>query len=95
MLLSLDARVTAAPRQVSTEVGDETVILELQDGVYYGLDDVGSFIWRQLSEPRTVRDLRDAIVASYDIDADRCEEDLQAILQEMATSGLVQIEGAA
>jgi hypothetical protein len=71
------------------------VILELQEGMYYGLDDVGSFIWRQLSEPRTVHDLRDAILASYDVDAERCEHDLQAILQEMATSGLVQIEGPA
>ena len=92
--LSLDDVVRASDAQVSSRLGSDTVILELDDGVYYGLDDVGSRVWELLAQPRRVRELRDAVVAEYDVDPDRCAADLLALLSEMAERGLVEVEGA-
>jgi hypothetical protein len=94
MPLSLDDVVRASRAQVSSRLGTDTVILELDDGVYYGLDDVGSRVWELLKEPRAVRALRDAVLAEYDVDPERCAADLLGLLSEMAERGLVEVVGA-
>ena len=83
MPLTLDSVVVAAPRQVSSVIGEETVILELEQGVYFSLADAGSRIWELLRDPRSVTALRDAIVAEYDVDAGTAARDLLSLLEEM------------
>ena len=88
-------RVVAARDQVSVEVEGEAVILSLADGVYYGLDPVGARVWTLLEEPRTVAELRDAVVAEWDVDAPAAERDLLALLEALAARGLVEVRPAA
>lgn len=82
--------LVAARDQVSTELEGEAVILGLADGIYYGLDGVGALVWERLREPRSVAELRDAVTAAYDVDAETAERDLLALLGELAERGLVE-----
>ena len=91
MALTLRSVVSAAREQVSSGIGDDTVILELRGGVYYGLDGVGTRVWELLREPRTVRDIRDRIVLEFDVDDDRARDDLLVLLADMADRGLVEV----
>ena len=93
MPLTLDSVVVAAPRQVSSVVGDETVILELEQGIYFSLADVGNRVWELLREPRSVTQLRDAIVAEYEVDPEIAAGDLLSLLAEMRGRGLVEVRG--
>lgn len=88
-------RVVAARDQVSVEVEGEAVILSLADGVYYGLDPVGARVWTLLEEPRTVAELRDAVVAEWEVEAPAAERDLLALLDALAARGLVEVRPAA
>ncbi|MDB4906944.1 MAG: hypothetical protein JWO05_1728 [Gemmatimonadetes bacterium] len=90
---SIDAEtiLLASGSQLSSRLGDETVILGLDDGLYYGLDGVGSRVWSLLAEPRSVAALRDAIVDEYDVDAATCEADLVTLLEDLLQRGLVSI----
>lgn len=93
-LISPEAIVVAADCQVSSLVGDETVILHLDDGMYYGLDPVGTSIWDLLQQPRRVREIRDRILDEYEVHPDRCERELIALLQELAERRLVEVVGS-
>ena len=84
-------RVVAARDQVSVEVEGEAVILSLADGVYYGLDPVGARVWTLLEQPRAVAELRDAVVAEWEVDAPTAERDLLALLDALAERGLVEV----
>jgi hypothetical protein len=77
--------------QVSTVLDDETVILHLEDGVYYGLDPVGTSIWQLLQEPRPVAEIRDRIVEEFDVDPERCARDLDALLSDLAERRLIEV----
>jgi hypothetical protein len=88
-------RVAATRDQVSVEVEGEAVILSLADGVYYGLDPVGARVWQMLDEPRTVAELRDAVVAEWEVDAPTAERDLLELLGDLAARGLVEVRPAA
>lgn len=90
-MIALETSVVATKNQISTEMADETVILNLQNGVYYGLDSVGSFIWKLIQEPHDVRAVRDAVLNEYDVEPERCEQDIMNLLQELVEQGLVEI----
>jgi hypothetical protein len=77
--------------QVSSDLGGDAVILHLRSGVYYSLDAVGGRIWNLLREPTSVGDLRDTLLDEYEVDADRCERELLALLQELASEGLIEV----
>jgi len=89
--ISLDSMVVAAPDQVSSDLDGEAVILNLQSGVYYGLNVVGARVWSLMQQATSVRAIRDVLLAAYDVDWARCESDLLALLQQMASLGLVEV----
>lgn len=91
--LDLSSRVAAATEQVSADLGGEVAILSLANGVYYGLDDVGARVWALLQEPRTIAEIRDAIVAEYDVDEDVAGRDLLLLLTRLAAERLLQVIG--
>ena len=90
---SLDpaARVVAARDQVSCEVEGEAVILNLADGVYYGLNPAGAHVWQLLERPHTLAELRDALVAEFEVEPAVAETDLRVLLEELQERGLVEI----
>ena len=89
--LGAESRVAASVDQVSCELEGEAVILDLGAGIYYGLDPVGAHGWSLLDEERTVAELRDRLVAAYDVDAATAETDLVELLAELAERGLVTV----
>ena len=95
MTITLDTKVVAARHQVSCEVGGEVVILSMSDELYYGLDPVGARVWTLVREPRTVRAIRDALVAEFEVDARTCQEDLVTLLTEMQERNLIRTDGPA
>lgn len=74
---------------LATEFGDEIVMLNLRDGVYYGLDDVGARVWQLLRTPISLNQIRDTLVAEYDVDPARCERDIRSLILELTDRGLV------
>jgi Coenzyme PQQ synthesis protein D (PqqD) len=89
--ISLDAVVVASKDQASCPLEDEVAIVQLKAGVYYGLDPVGARIWELIASPRSVRAIRDVLLAEYQVDAERCQSDLVSLLQTLAEAGLVEV----
>lgn len=90
--LSLETTVLASPQQVSCNVADEAVLLSLRDGEYYGLNEVAASIWALIQQPRTVRQIRDALLEQYEgIDVDECDRAIVAFLDEMLALELISL----
>ena len=89
--LSAGSSVVATKDQVSSDLGGEVAILNLTAGTYYGLDAVGARIWSLIQEPRTVEEIRNVLVSEYEVELERCEGDLIALLQGLANEGLVEV----
>jgi len=72
-MLSIHSIVAVAGDQISSDLAGEAVILNLKEGVYYGLDDVGARIWNLIQEPQSVEQVCDRIFEEYDVSAGQCE----------------------
>ena len=93
--LSVHSVVVASRNQVSCPLGEESAILGLSSTIYYGLNPVGSRVWSLLQKPRSVAELRDALVSEYEVEEKRCERDLLELLEKMAAEGLIEASSAA
>lgn len=90
-MIAWDSVVCASTEQLSSDLADEVVILNLQNGMYYGLNPVGSFVWQRIQQPIRVAQLHDQLLQRYSVDADTCAEDLLALLEELAAAALIVI----
>jgi hypothetical protein len=90
--VSLSSVVVASENQISSDVAGEAVILDLKVGVYYGLDAVASRIWHLIQHPRSVSEVRNALLDEYDVDPARCEQDLLMLLRQLEASRLIAIQ---
>ena len=88
--IPLDTYVQAFPRQISSEAGDEEVVLHLDTGQYHGLEGVGAFVWRSVRDGATVGELENAIRQEYEVEAERCRDDLQTLLAELHERKLLE-----
>jgi Coenzyme PQQ synthesis protein D (PqqD) len=89
--ISRDSVVVAAKSQLSCQVDAETVLLHVDKGLYFGLNEVGTLIWQQVQQPRKVQEIRDAILREYEVSPEECERDLFKLLGELLEKGLIEV----
>ena len=91
-LLSQSSIVSAASQQVSCALADETLILQLQTGKYFRLNQVGTATWEFIQESHPVREIYLEILARYEVDSLRWERDLYGLLEGMREAELIEIK---
>jgi hypothetical protein len=82
--------VCATSNQVSSRVGDEIVILDLDSCLYYSLDPVGARIFELLERPTPLDAVLDTVVAEFDVDARTARADLLALVDTLVAQKLVE-----
>jgi len=87
--MNLDSKLTIPPQVMSRLVGDETVLLDLESGLYFGLDNVGQCIWDSVSEGKDLGATVDAVVAEYDVDKAQAEADVIEFASTLVERGLL------
>lgn len=91
-LLTKSSVVVAADHQTSAEVDGESVILDLEEGIYYGLNPVGARVWEEIQEPTSIEEITAAITAEYDVGSEKCREDVISLLHDLEENGLIEVE---
>ena len=84
--------VVVAKDQISRDLDGEAVILNTKSGIYCGLNEVGARIWQLIQEPKGVKDVLDTLIEEYEVEPDRCEREVLALLQQMSDNGLIEIK---
>ncbi len=91
--LSLMSLVQWSGDPIAAPVDEELVILSVDRGTYYGLDDIGSEIWQRLETPVRVDALCDALTEKYEGDRATIERDVLQLLENLAADGLISVAG--
>lgn len=91
MNLSEQSIVSVTKDQVSCSLGSEAAILNMKDGIYYGLDPVGAQIWKLLQTPRRIVEIQQFLLQEYDVEPERCHTDLLALLEDLLGAGLIEV----
>ena len=84
--------VVVVKDQISCDLAGEAAILNVKNGVYYGLDPVGARIWNLMQEPRVVAEIQNAITDEYDVEPERAGRDLFGLLEKLLAEGLIEVK---
>jgi hypothetical protein len=87
--LTLDAAVHVPEDVIFRELDGEAVILNLDTGIYFGVDAVGTRMWQLLEAGASLRDVWIALQAEYDAAPARLERDLLDFVDSLRAKGLV------
>lgn len=84
-----DTRLSIPPQVISRLVGDETVLLDLESGTYFGLEGVGKRIWDAVGEGLTLAEIADIIAAEYEVDDAIARSDVDEFARDLVARGLL------
>lgn len=87
-----DDRLSRTDDLLSTELDQETVLMSIDAGAYYGLEGVAQSAWKSLETPLTFSALVDRLANEYTVAPDICVADLEPFLAEMEREGLLRVE---
>lgn len=73
------------------DLDGEAVLLELESGRYFGLNETGTRMWLLLLEHGRVEPALRALLDEYQVSRDRLEEELLGFLSALASERLLEI----
>jgi len=74
-----------------SEMSEGTVLMSIERGVYFGLDEVGARVWALLDPPSSVRAIRDQLLEEYEVELEVCSRELDDLLSRLRQQGLVVV----
>ncbi len=85
----MNQTVHVLPDVLSQEVSGETVLLDLNNENYFGLNEVGTRIWQLLQEQNDLEIIYDIMLDEYEVDAKQLRKDFDDIINQLVESGLI------
>lgn len=85
----LARHLAPSPDAAESAVGDETVILHLVNGTYYGLDPVGTEIWGMIKQGVLMPDICRQLAEEYGVDLPTIEADARKFLTDLEAQGIL------
>lgn len=90
--LNRDMTVVMTEDLSVAHLNDEAVLLDVQSGNYYGLNEVGVRILDIVSQPCTVGELVETLAREYEVPTEQLERDVVAFLQDLVAHQLINVE---
>ncbi|MDF7776834.1 PqqD family peptide modification chaperone [Sphingomonas sp. AOB5] len=89
LTLSPETRLSVSPDAIMSDVDGEIVLICVTSGRYFGLDGVGSEIWRRLQSPISIADLTAALQAHFKGDGATIERETMDFVAKLVDRNLV------
>ena len=70
---------------------DETVLINLKTGVYFGLNPVGTRVWQLVAEHHALARVLDVMLDEFEVDRDVLEHDLIDLARQLHDAGLCEL----
>lgn len=90
-MLTETSTVARADNKVAAEIGNETVILDIESGYYFQLNVTGARIWSFMETPITLGALCAKLEAAFAIDSGACRSEVKSFVETMREKNLVKI----
>jgi hypothetical protein len=74
---------------VFRELDGEAVLLNLDSGLYFGLDAIGTRIWQLVGERGRLEPVVQTLLQEYDVPADVLQADVERLIGRLVENGLL------
>jgi hypothetical protein len=84
------ARIIRCEDLLEADVNGEIVALHVEKGQCYGMNAVASRVWALLAEPIAPAEICARLSDEFDVDAETCRTDVEALLADFRSEGLIK-----
>ncbi|MBN2669518.1 MAG: lasso peptide biosynthesis PqqD family chaperone [Bacteroidales bacterium] len=77
---------------LNSQIDGETVMMSLELGKYFGLNEVGSKIWELIQTPKTLNKVVEQLVEIYEIDYATCLKETSEFLASLYEQKLIYFD---
>jgi len=90
-MTTLAGKVTVPERVLFRDLAGEAVLLDLESGLYYGLNETGTRMWSLLLHHRRVEDAFVSLLEEYEAPRERLQEEFLGFVETLASRKLLEI----
>ena len=72
-----------------SEINNESVVLNLKTGIYFQVNELGSYIISQLNQYSTFESLNNKIIEDFDVSPNKSKKDLLAFIKDLESKNLL------
>jgi len=91
-MIESDTRVRQMNGMLQSAIDGDVVAMNIDRGMCYGLNSMGSHIWRLLEDWTTPGAICAALMREYDVEANVCQLEVRRLLDELASESLIEIQ---
>ena len=77
---------------LTSEVGDDLVMMSIQDGKYFAMNRTGSYIWNILENQMPYNELCEKLSTTFQIPISQCLEDVDPFIEELIRERIILSE---
>jgi Coenzyme PQQ synthesis protein D (PqqD) len=82
--------ITPNDKEVAAQVLDgEAVMINLSNGFYYSMDNVGAFIWEKIAAGNALDAIVTSLTQRYDVPQERAQADMELLVTRLLEENLV------
>jgi hypothetical protein len=89
--LTMDLVIAQGEGQVSTVVDGKAVLMSVDNGKYYNMDEIGTRIWTLIETPTAVSAVCDQLVEEFEVDRATCQGDVLVLLNKLLENNLIRL----
>ena len=89
--ITIDTTIQRNEGMVEAKIDGEMVMMSIENGEYYGLDDIATRIWDMIETPLTVKAICDQLSNEFDVSEAQCQSDVLHFLNVMADQNVIAL----
>lgn len=89
-MISVNSTIIRKKDIIVAELDQKAVMMSMENGKYYGLDEVASDIWNIIENKIKVLDLVSILTEKYSISKENCTNDVLDFLHELHRKNLIE-----
>jgi hypothetical protein len=91
--ITLESSIQRNPGMVTSNLDGELVMMSVENGEYYGLDEIGSRIWELMEKPIVIEKLIHCLTLEFEVERQECEQDTLEFLEDLFSRKLINLLG--
>jgi hypothetical protein len=76
-------------KAISETIDGETIIINLETGYYYSVNNTATIIWNEIKENRSIRSISQHFLNHYEVDTDTAEKSIAEIISFFLKDDLI------
>ena len=89
--LSLDTKLMRSPTVLTSDMGEEFVMMDVESGQYFNLKEVGAAVWNEIETEISFGEVLNRLMERFEVDRETCETEMRVFVERMMELKMVTL----